>query len=393
MKRLLFILCPLILLMAMSGCKESELHDTIPCAISNDSNALHPRGPQFQAVLDHYTHRGLPGIALLVRDANGRWMGASGMADLGAGIAMQPCHVSKIASVTKVFIGVLVMQLVEEGVLELDAPIARWVPAHYINDIANARESTLRMLLNHSSGIADVIDDQQFYLQVLNNPAKHWTEEELLDFVCGDEPLFAPAGDSVDYSNTNLLLAALIIEKATGRQHQDLLHERILDPLALDHTFYQPHDPLPPSTAHGYFDLYHNNTLVDMSSFNTGSGNGYGGMYSNVLDMQVFIETLLRQKILLSPVALQEMQTVYIGDEAENEFYGVSLRKEYFGKNRQWIGYGHRGRDLAYSADLYYFPEQDITVALIVNYGTDAKSDLRDLFFEFREKLFETILN
>ncbi|TNE51644.1 MAG: class A beta-lactamase-related serine hydrolase [Bacteroidetes bacterium] len=392
MIRLLFAMLLFGAIFSAPGCTKSALENTGSCTVENDSSALHPRGAQFQVLLDEYTSRGLPGISLLVRDSDGRWAGASGMADIGAGVAMRPCHVSKIASVTKLFIGVLVMKLVETGVLDLDAPISTWVPGHYIDKIANARESTLRMLLNHSSGIADVIEDQQFYLHVLNDPDKHWTEEELLDFVCGDEPQFSPAGDSVEYSNTNLLLAALIIEKATGLQHHELLRTGILLPLGLSNTYYQPHDPLPPFTAHGYFDLYNNNTLVDMSSFNTGSGNGYGGMFSNVFDMQTFIEALLRSKTLLSPAALQEMETVRIGDEAENEFYGVTLRREYFGDQRQWTGYGHRGRDLAYSADLYYFPEQDITMALIVNYGTDGESDLRELFLEFRKNLMEKVL-
>lgn len=342
-------------------------------------------------MLNTYTKKGLPGISLLVRDKDGLWYGASGKADMEHNIAMQPCQVSKIASVTKIFIGTLTMKLVEDGVLNLDDPLSKWLPAETISKIKNADQCTIRNLLNHSSGIADVISDNAFYLQVLNNPTRHWEPEELLEFVYGDEPLFTNPGDSVDYSNTNLLLDIMIIEKATGRPHEQLLHERILQPLGLSDTYYQPHDPLPAITAQGYYDLYNNGTLVNMSNFNTGSGNGYGGMFSNVFDMQRFIEALLRDKTLLTPAGLAEMTRITGDDWGEGEHYGVTIRKEYISDDNAIYCYGHRGRDLAYSADLFYYPVQDVTVALIVNYGTDADSGLRQTFRDFRDELMKTV--
>ena len=182
--------------------------------------------------------------------------------------------------------------------------------------LANADKVTLRQLLNHTSGIPDVIEQNSFYLQVLNNPGRFWTPVDLLKEVKGVDAVF-PLGTQLEYSNTNLLYAAMAIEGATGQNHARLLREKILDPLNLKNTYYHWHEALPDFVAQGYFDLYNNNTLVNISNFNTGSGNGYGGLYSTVFDLQRFIEALLRDKTLLKPATLQEMIRITAEDLPE----------------------------------------------------------------------------
>lgn len=376
----------------LTGCKEDEIGPTQSCALTQpDSSQLHPKNEAFVELLNKYTHKGLPGIILLVRDPDGRWVGAAGKADIKKGLPMSPCYVSKVASVTKIFIGTLVMKMVGDGTLDLDDPITKWLPGKYTDKVANADQATLRQLLNHTSGIYDIIESNAFYLQVLNNPGKFWDSEELLKFAYGQPAVF-PTGTQLEYSNTNLLLAAMIIEKAGGRPHAGLLHERVIDPLGLADTYYHWHDPLPDEVAQGYYDLYNNGDIVNMSNFNTGSGNGYGGMYATVYDMQVFIEALLRDKTLLSPELLAEMTAITAEDPADLEAYGVTIRKDFIDRAPDEYALGHRGRDLAYTADLFYFPEKDVTIALLINYGTDADSDLKEVFLEFREELADVIL-
>lgn len=380
-----------LITLLFSGCQKDEIGPTQQCLTVPGDYDQHPKAEELQSLIDHYTQQGLPGISLLIRDDNGRWAGASGMADIDRQIRMEPCQVSKIASVTKLFVGVLVMQLVEEDVLQLDAPITNWLPEKYTDKVANAKQVTLRQLLNHTSGIYDLIDDNGFYLSVLNDPAKFWKPDELIKFVYGKEAAFAP-GTDVGYSNTNLLLAAVIIEEATGRSHAQLIKERIIHPLSLTETYYHWHDPLPAFVAQGYYDLYNNGTIANMTNFNTGSGNGYGGMYANVFDMQRFIEALLREKTLLSEQMLQEMTTITSENIGRNIAFGVAIRKDFLDRATDEFGLGHRGRDLAYSADLYYFPTQDITMAYLVNYGTDAESSLQQIFFDYREDLVDLLM-
>lgn len=385
------IICLLALGWLLAGCKDAPVSPTGTCSVPQpDTSAIHPKSAVFQSVLDKYVREGLPGITLLVRDKNGLWTGSAGMADIGKGIAMEPCHVGKVASVTKLFTGVLVMKLVEQGKLNLDDPLTKWLPARYTSKVRNAGECTVRQLLNHTSGIYDIIEDNTFYLNVLNDPSRQWKPEELLEFAYGKDPVFPPGAD-VEYSNTNFLLAAMVLEAASGRPHNVLMHELILDPLGMQHSYYHWHDALPDFTAQGYFDLYNNGTLVNMSNFNTGNGNGYGGLYSNIFDLKVFIEALLRDKTLLTPAGLTTMTTM-TAQSAENEVYGVAIRKDFLERAPDEYALGHRGRDLAYSADLFYFPNQDATMVFLINYGTDAESDLQDAFFRFQTEITDAII-
>lgn len=377
------------LLLLPNACRKADIGPSGECNYSNPT--IHPKAAQYQAVLDHFTAKGLPGISALIRDKNGLWTGASGKADIAENIPMKPCTVSKACSITKTFIGTLTLQLVEEGFFALDDPLAKWLPATAIEKVKNARESTVRMLLNHTTGIADVIDDSGFYLAVLNNPARKWKPDELLPYVYGDEPEFA-AGTDASYSNTNFLLLVMVIEKATGKDHAQLLREKVLEPLGLSNTSYYWHDALPAYTAQGYFDLYNNGTILNVTNYNTGSGNGYGGLYSNVYDLQTFIEALVREKRVLPAARLSDMLTFTPPVEDANRANGLGIFKDFLERAPNEYAYGHRGRDLGYTADMYWFPEQDYTMVYFVNYGTDAKSDLKQTFFDFRNAMADAMM-
>lgn len=380
-------LCFGLLLLVLS-CQKDIGHST-ECHFV-DSYA-HPKAVTFQAILDAHVAKGLPGISALVRDKDGVWVGASGMADIAQKVEMQPCIVSKVASITKTFIGALALKLVEEGRFSLDDPLSKWIPGNILNKVKNANESTVRMCLNHTTGIAEIIEDNAFYLAVLNNPARKWKPKELLEFIYGDAPEY-PAGSSQSYSNTNFVFLAMVIEAATGQDHAKLLREKILDPLGLSNTYYYWHEALPPNVAQGYFDLYNNGTIVNVTNYNTGSGNGYGGIYSNVYDLQNFIEALVRNKTLLQPSSLTEMLTFTDPIIESKRANGLGIFRDFLERAPNEYAYGHRGRDLGYTADMYWFPEQDITMTYFINYGTDAKSDLKQYFFEFRNALTDALM-
>ncbi len=371
------------------SCRKVEIGHSENC--QSPPAATHPKGEKYQAVLDKYTALGLPGISALIRDQHGVWVGASGKADISKNIDMAPCTVSKAASLTKTFIATLVLKLAEEGKLGLDDPLSKWLPEKVLNNLKNARESTIRQLLNHTTGIADVIEDNAFYLAVLNNPPRKWTPEELLEFVYGDAPEFAPGG-GVSYSNTNYLLLAMVINRVTGQDHAQVLREKVLDPLGLDQSFYYWHENLPSNIAQGYFDLYNNGTIVNVTNFNTGSGNGYGGLYSNVYDLQVFIEALVRDKTLLSANSLEQMLTFGEPEGTTNKRIGLGIFKDFLDRAPDQFAYGHRGRDLGYTGDMFWFPNQDYTMVYLINYGTDAKSELRPQFYDFRKAIVDAMM-
>jgi D-alanyl-D-alanine carboxypeptidase len=389
MNNLRFLLIFIVTHIFISGCTRDGIDKTSDCP--DVSQTIHPKSAIYQSVIDKYTKAGLPGIAILVRDKNGLWVGTSGKADIEQNIPMKPCIISKGASTTKTFIGVLTLLLAEEGKLNLDDKIEKWVPQKVIAEVKNAKASTVRMLLNHTSGIADIIDDQGFYLAVLNNPSHNWTSEELIKYVYGDEPIF-PAGTDVEYSNTNYLLLAMILDKVTGKNHSIALREKIFNPFKLSNSYYFWHDPLPTNTAQGYFDFYNNGTIINLTNYNTGSGNGYGGLYTTVYDLQTFIEALVRDKKILTPQSLDQMLTFTKEDESYNRANGLGIFKDFLERDPDQFGYGHRGRDLGYTADMYWFPNQDFTMTYLINYGTDSKSELREVFLAFRKEIVDKIM-
>ena len=288
--------------------------------------------------------------------------------------------------------GTLVMMLVEEGALSLNDKISTYIDSDIIGKIENAEKCTLRQLLNHTSGIYDVISDQGFYLELLDHPDKEWTQEELLEYVYNKLAAFE-AGKDNGYSNTNFTLVSMVVEEATGKDHAALLREKIIQPLDLHNTYYYYHDDLPEYTAQGYFDLYNNGDIMNMTNYNTGSGNGYGGIYSTVYDLKIFAEALLKEKTLLDSASLETMLTWTKENKEEHRRFGLGIFKDFLERPEGQYGWGHRGRDLAYSSDLFYFPNINTTMAYLVNYGTNGESSLKPVFFEFRDQVADALFN
>ncbi|WP_207496178.1 serine hydrolase domain-containing protein [Aridibaculum aurantiacum] len=392
----LFLLFAAILLMNF-GCKKAQVVATEAVTIPapwTDTSTVHPKNAAFRSLIEKYRAKGLPGISLLVTDASGTWIGATGKADIERNIPFTTGQVSKSASITKLFMGTLVFKIIEDsartgvGYSWLQQPISRYLPTAITSKIANGSVVTLGQCLKHETGIPDLIEESKFYLAVLNHPNRKWKPEELLEFIYNKPALFAP-GDTAIYSNTNTTLVAMVIEAATGKKHADLLRQYILQPLNLKNTYYQPHDELPTHAAQGYYDLYNNQTILNVSNLVTGSGNGYGGMYSNIFDLKVFIEALLINKTLLSARSLTTMQT-YGKQDGPNE-YGYGIMKKFVSRGAN-AGIGHSGRDLGYSANLFHFPARGVTHIFFINYGTDAASTLRDVFNAFQEELLNLTL-
>lgn len=384
------VLLPVLFLLYVS-CRKAQIRRTTSIGVVSpwaDSSSRHPKNTALLNLLDKYKKKGLPGISLLVRDATGTWVGATGKADLSNDIDFVPGTVSKAASITKLFMGTLVFRLMEDsvstgmGYAALNRKVKEWLPAKITDRLANGNQITLGQCMKHETGIPDVINEDRFYLAVLNNPNKKWGPEELLEYIY-DKPAGFTAGDTAVYSNTNTVLVTMIIEAQTGKKHAQLLHQYVLEPLGLKNTFYQPHDLLPNTTAQGYYDLYNNGSIVNVSNLVTGSGNGYGGLYSNVYDLYTFIDAVLIRETFLRPGSMSRMKTW--GKKDDSNYYGYGIQQSYI--RGADYGIGHKGRDLGYSANLFYFPTRGVTHIFFVNYGTDADSGLKDIFFDFVEEL------
>ena len=387
----------LIAAFCVASCKKAFVEPTKDETVAvpwNDTSAAHPNNAAFTSLIEKYRVKGLPGIALLVRDKSGTWVGATGLSDVEHNIPFGVGQVSKVASITKLFMGALIFKLIEDsanthlGYHSLFQNINTWLPRRITDKLPNGNNITLGDCMKHETGIPDLISEDKFYLGVLNKPNKAWNPEDLLSFVYNKEPLFKPR-DTAIYSSTNTILVAMIMEAATGRKHNELLQQYILDPLHLQHTFYQPHDELPATVAQGYFDLYNNGKIVNVSNLIPGSGWGYNGIYSNLFDLYTFIDALLLKKTLLSAKSLQVMQS-WGKPDFPNQ-YGYGIMKKFIDRGVD-AGIGHSGRDLGYSANLFYFPNKDVVHIFLINYGSDSESGLRQTFYDFQDELLNLTL-
>jgi D-alanyl-D-alanine carboxypeptidase len=374
----------LIFLFTLS-CDEADIGPSDSCSYTPlPSFATHPKSQAFQSILDTYVKKGLPGISALVRDENGTWVGYSGKADIDKNISFAPCHPSKAASITKFMVGTLTFMLQEKGMININDPISKYVDADIIKKVKNVDQVTIKDCLQHTTGFYDLITDSEFYLAVLNNPNKQWDAEELLKYVYNKDPYFAP-NEGVEYSNTNTVFVGLCLDKVLGYHHSRALREMIWEPLDMNDTYYQSRDGLPNTVAQGYYDLYNNNTIVNVSNLITGSGNGYGGVFSTVFDLKKFMQAYYYDKTLVNEESMATMMTFIPESEQNNLGVGIMQKFKNFSEH---LGVGHSGRDLGYSADLFAFPTRnDRLMIFFVNYGTDGDTSLREVFRSFEKDL------
>ncbi|MDR7276488.1 serine hydrolase domain-containing protein [Catenuloplanes atrovinosus] len=269
---------------------------------------------------------GVPGYVARVDDGRRVAVTTAGVADRATGRPITARDQFEIGSNTKTFVAVLVLQLVDRGQVELDAPVERYLPGI----VANGENITVRMLLNHTSGLFSYTSDPEFFSRMEQDPQHVFTEEELLAIAFAHEPNFAP-GQGWSYSNTNYTLLGMILEELTGTRMPDLVRQRITGPLGLRNTYYA--DPYATNTgrgyAHGYAISYAGGTpeYVDVSDRPLGGWAGAAGaIISTPDDLSRFMSAVLSGK-LLSRAQLAEMKTTV---ELPAEFpidggYGLGL--------------------------------------------------------------------
>ncbi len=314
---------------------------------------------RLQAVLDEWhAADGSPGAVVGLRLADGRTaVVAAGETDDEGGVPIEPGHRFRIGSITKTFVAVLLVQLAEDGLLDLDHRLADhlpWAP--------HAESVTLRQLLEHTSGMPDFAGLPAYRQQLLFNPARAWQARDAVELVDGLELEFEP-GSRWSYSNTNYLLAGLVAEEATGSDLALLLRERISVPLGLASTFLDGLEPAPPVETAGHYDLdgdgrAENVRPIPYTALVT-SGAAAGGLSSSAGDVLAFAGGLFAGR-LLTPAGLERLTEPTKVSPAYG--MGVVLFRR---AGRLLIG--HAGALPGYTALFVHAPEEGITVVALVN--------------------------
>ncbi|WP_434742509.1 serine hydrolase domain-containing protein [Micromonospora sp. SH-82] len=321
------------------------------------------------ADLAKVTEAGMPGVLAQARDGRGAWNGASGVADVDTGRPMQPHMRHRVGSVTKTFMAATVLQLVGERRVALDAPVARYLP-----DLAPSGV-TVRMLLNHTSGIGT-------YDAVLFSTPEGVEEHRDSTFsprqlarIGLDMPRTGAPGEGFSYSNTNYVLAGLVVEKVTGRSATEEITRRIIKPLGLRHTVFPGTKPrITGPHSKGYLP-WHESVLRDFSVYNMSWAWTAGELVSTTDDLNRFYRALLSGKVL-GAKELREMQrTVSVGPDQIVDGYGLGIYRINLPCGPAW---GHDGVVFGYSTMSLHSPDgtRQVTIAdNVTHYGVPGQPD------------------
>ncbi|MEA5365365.1 serine hydrolase domain-containing protein [Amycolatopsis sp., V23-08] len=276
---------------------------------------------------------------------------------------LSPGDELRVGSNTKTMVATMVLQLVAENRLSLADPVEKWLPGR----VPGGGAITLRMLLNHTSGLFDNTDDEEVLESVFGLRQRPWTADRLLAAGTRHPALFPP-GEKWSYSNTNYVALGLVLEKATGRTLPALFRQRLFQPLGLRDTYYGSPDRR--KLAHGYEpDAAHLKELIpdlpdgfrfvgpehdghaDVTGIDPDWAGAAGGVVSTARDWDRFLTALLSGR-LLPPAQLREMKTMIPADPAHPEAgsYGLGLARL---DTPCGPVYGHTGGIPGYRSDLF----------------------------------------
>jgi D-alanyl-D-alanine carboxypeptidase len=328
---------------------------------------------------------GVQGAVVVAAGADRRIETAAGFADLRTSEALTVDHRFRIGSVTKIFVAALVLQLVDEGLLDLDGDAAPF-----------AEGITIRQLLNHTSGLPDYLDHVvAFFEPYRRNPDYRWDvgHRDQLALVMEKPREFEP-GEGWSYRGSNYLVLGLIVEETTGITLRHALRQRILAPLGLERTDLVE-GPLRGDCARGYLPPDNpvlpggpepvDVTELDLAPF-TWAG---GGVVSTAGDIAKMLQALLGGELLPNRLR-KEMLRAVDSDWNETDRYGLGVGEITALMGRQLspcgAAWGHLGFSAGYTAIALASEDGERQVVLCAN-GGFASEEAEQAFFDAAGRL------
>lgn len=323
----------------------------VPAQAGADSGGLPGRlDAAIQATMQE---AGIPGVVVgLWRPGQADYVRSFGVADTTTGAPMADRMNFRIGSETKTFTVTALLQLVDDCLVGLDDPIAK-----YVDGVRDGENITLRQLAGMRSGLVSYTEDPDFVTALLSDPERQWAPEELLPYGMKHLNKFPP-GAAFDYSNTNLVLLGMVVEKVTGRTIADVIRDRVLRPGHLHRTLFPFGAEYPSPHPRGYTNQTLSGETEDSTDWNPSWAWSAGAMISNLRDLRVWAK-VLATGTLLSPAAQAErLKMLPIGVPGTS--YGLGILD-----SNGWIG--HNGSLPGYESVTVYLPEEDATLVVLLN--------------------------
>lgn len=323
---------------------------------------------QLDELLNKYTEYGQFNGSVLVAD-HGKviYKKGFGLANREWDIPNAPDTKHRLGSITKQFTAMLIMQLVAEGKLDLQATVSKYLP-DYSN--VNGDKITIHQLLNHTSGTPNYTSFPNFFKELSRNP---YTPTEMVRMYADSILDFTP-GERFSYSNSGYITLGAIIEKVTGKSYEEVLQEKIFTPLKMNNSGYDHHNTILKKRAAGYEmkgSKPENAPYIDMST-----PYAAGSMYSTVEDLFIWDQALYTEKLL--PKKYRDMMyEKYV--PAFGQYYGYGWSVGYFpvGNTKDSTEIiGHGGGINGFNTLITRMPKEKSTIILLNNTGRAPLEDI-----------------
>lgn len=341
--------------------------------------------------LQHWVDGGFPSLSVALANSCGLiWTGFAGNADLGARRRASSNDLYGIGSITKTFVAVVILQLVEERKLRLDETPAEILGQASVRDVPNAATATLAQLMNHTSGIPSWEEVPRWVREARGasyDPRRAWSEASGLSYLRGLRPL-GPPGSLYHYSNTDYTILGLIVQKVTGHRLMFEIRRRILAPLGLQDTYLEGYEPVPENRVARRYQFATAEfrrtagvskvftevrpSLIDVSASRLSPEWAAGGILATASDLARFA-LALRDGRLLTPASMRFMTEWRATDQPGTEVgHGLfrSLRRDGL------YQIGHTGNVLGFTADMDWLEGSDAIVVALANVGSVDAGDV-----------------
>ncbi|PKW05787.1 D-alanyl-D-alanine carboxypeptidase [Streptomyces sp. 1222.5] len=342
-----------------------------PAASTAGSPAPSPSGPDVRALTPAVARQLDTSVERVMREANvpgvtvGIWtpgqpdyVRSFGVADKASGRKMTPDLFMRIGSETKTFTVTALLQLADQGKVGLDDPIGK-----YIDGVPNGDRITLRQLAGMRSGLFNYSEDDDFFKALTSDPQRPFTPQQLLGYAFRHPVLFEP-GQKFFYSNTNLILLGLVVEKESGQRLGDYFEQHILGPAGMKDTVFPTGSEFPAPHAQGYTDQTADGKVAETAGWNPSWGWAAGAMISTLDDLHTWAPTVATGRLpdgkrMISP-AMQKQRLVTPATPIPGAGYGLGIFDV-----QGWIG--HNGSLPGYESLAIYLPSTRTSVVVLLN--------------------------
>jgi D-alanyl-D-alanine carboxypeptidase len=307
----------------------------------------------------------VPGVTVgLWTPDKGSHVRSFGVADKSNGQKMSSDLYIRIGSETKTFTVTALLKLVDEGKLNLNDPIGK-----YIGGVPNGDKITLRQLAGMRSGLFNYSEDPGFFKALTSDPRRPFTPQQLLDYAF-KHPVLFPPGEKFSYCNTNLILLGLVVEKVGGAPIGEFIQKNVLAPAGLNHTSFPVDATFPSPHAQGYTDQTASGKVEVSTNWNPSWGWAAGAIISDLQDLRVWARTVATGVLpdgtpLISP-ATQKQRLTTPPTTIPGAGYGLGIFNV-----QGWIG--HNGSLPGYETLTIYLPSSQATIVVLLN--TDINHD------------------